>query len=70
MRSEALPDLPTVGEFLDRWHCRDANKWRSCSLLSVVDRVHQGRQGAPGEGGIAIGGSPADFDSLIVESFR
>ena len=79
LRAEALPDMPTVGEFVPGY---EVSAWYGVGAprgtpAEVVDRI--GREINAGLadpkmkerftdlGGIAIGGSPADFGALIAD---
>jgi tripartite-type tricarboxylate transporter receptor subunit TctC len=79
MRSEALPDLPTIGEFVpgyevSAWYGMGAPKG---TPVEVIDRINKEINAALADpkmkarladlDGIAIAGSPADFGKLIVE---
>jgi tripartite-type tricarboxylate transporter receptor subunit TctC len=79
MRSEALPDIPTVGESvagyeMSVWYGIVAPKG---TPMEIIDKLNKEINAAlldpkmkarlADEGGIAIGGSPADFARLIVE---
>ena len=79
MRSEALPDIPTVGESvagyeMSVWYGIVAPKG---TPMEIVDKLNKEINAAlldpkmkarlADEGGIAIGGSPVDFAKLIVE---
>src|SRR4029079_13282917 len=76
-RSEALPDLPTIGEFIPGY---EMSAWFSVGLpkgtpAEVINKINKEINAALADpkmmarftelGGIAIGGSPADFGSLI-----
>ena len=79
MRSEALPDLPTVGEFVPGY---EASQWYGLGAprgtpAGVIDKLNKEINAALADpkmktrfadlGGIAIGGSPADFGKLIAD---
>ena len=78
-RSEALPELPTVGDFLPGY---EASQWYGLGAprttpTEVVDKLNKEINGALADprfrmrlaeiGGTPLGGSPADFGKLIVE---
>ena len=76
-RSEALPDVPTVAEFVPGY---EASNWWGIGApkntpAAIVDRVNQEINAALADprikarladlGGVALTGSPADFEKLI-----
>jgi len=78
-RSEALPDLPTIGEFIPGY---EMSAWFGVGLpkgtpAEVINKINKEINAALADpkmmarftelGGIAIGGSPADFGSLIAD---
>ena len=78
-RSEALPDLPTVGDFVPGY---EASQWYGLGAprgtpAEVIDKLNKEINAALADprmktrfadlGGIAIGGSPADFGKLIAD---
>jgi tripartite-type tricarboxylate transporter receptor subunit TctC len=78
-RSEALPELPTVGEFVPGY---ESSQWYGLGAprttpAEVVDRLNKEVNGALADpkfrmrlaeiGGAPLAGSPADFGKLIVE---
>jgi tripartite-type tricarboxylate transporter receptor subunit TctC len=78
-RSDALPEIPTVGEFLPGY---EANYWIGLGApkktpVAVIDRLNKELNVALSEpkmrtrfadvGGTAVGGSPADFAKLVSE---
>jgi tripartite-type tricarboxylate transporter receptor subunit TctC len=78
-RSEALPDIPTVGEFVPGY---EASTWYGISLpantpAEIVDKLNKEINAALADpkmkarladlGGIILGGSPADFGKFIVK---
>jgi tripartite-type tricarboxylate transporter receptor subunit TctC len=79
MRSEALPDLPTVGESVPGY---EASGWYGIGVpkntsAKIVDKLNKEINAAVADakmksrfaelGGTALPGSPADFGKLIVE---
>ena len=79
MRSEALPDLPTVGEFvpgyeISAWYGVGAPKG---TPAEVIDKLNQEINAILADpkakariadlGGIALMGSPGDFGKLIAD---
>jgi tripartite-type tricarboxylate transporter receptor subunit TctC len=79
MRSEALPDLPTIGEFVPGY---EVSAWYGVGApkgtpAEVIDRINEEINAALADpkmkarladlDGIAIAGSPADFGKLIAE---
>ena len=79
MRSEALPDIPTVGESvagyeMSAWYGIVAPKGTPAAVIDKLNKEINAALLDPkmkvrfaDEGGIAIGVSPADFAKLIVE---
>jgi tripartite-type tricarboxylate transporter receptor subunit TctC len=78
-RSEALPDLPTVGEFVPGY---EASQWYGLGVAKnapteIIDRLNKEINVALADpnmkarladlGGTALAGSPAEFGKLIVE---
>jgi tripartite-type tricarboxylate transporter receptor subunit TctC len=78
-RAEALPDLPTVGEFVPSF---EASQWYGVGApkntpAEIVDRLNKEINAALADqkikdrltdlGGMILGGSPADFGKLIAE---
>jgi tripartite-type tricarboxylate transporter receptor subunit TctC len=78
-RSEALPDIPTVGEFLPGY---EASVWFGAGVpkntpTEIVDRLNKEINGALADpkikarladlGGTVLPGSPADFGKLIAD---
>ena len=79
MRSEALPDLPTIGEFVPGY---EVSAWYGVGApkgtpAEAIDRINKEINAALADpkmkarladlDGIAIAGSPAEFGKLIVE---
>jgi tripartite-type tricarboxylate transporter receptor subunit TctC len=79
MRSEALPDIPTVAEFVPGF---EASGWQGVGAptstpAAIVDSLNKEINVALADpkmkarladlGGTALGGSPADFGKLIAE---
>ena len=79
MRSAALPDVPTVGEFVPGY---EASNWVGIGApkstpTEIVDKLNQRNQRGPHRlqtrarladlGGTPLLGSPADFGKLIAE---
>ena len=79
MRSETLPDIPTVAEFVP---CYEASAWFGIGAprntpAEIVDKLNTEINASLGDpklkarlmdlGGIALTGSPADFTRLIAE---
>jgi tripartite-type tricarboxylate transporter receptor subunit TctC len=79
VRSEALPDIPTLGDFVPGY---EASQWYgvgapSGTPVEVIDRLNKEINMALVDpklktrftdlGGIAIAGSPADFGKLIAD---
>jgi tripartite-type tricarboxylate transporter receptor subunit TctC len=77
MRSEALPELPTVGEFLPGY---EASGWLGIGApkgTSVIDKLNKEVNAALGDskmrarladlGATVLAVSPADFGKLIAE---
>jgi tripartite-type tricarboxylate transporter receptor subunit TctC len=78
-RSEALPDLPTVGEFVPGF---EASQWYGVGApkntpAEIVDKLNKEINAALADpkikdrltdlGGMILGGSPADFGKLIAD---
>jgi tripartite-type tricarboxylate transporter receptor subunit TctC len=77
-RSELLPDIPTVGEFVPGY---DASGWRigapRNTPTEIVDKLNREINAGLGDpkfrarlanlGGLVLSGSPADFGKLIAE---
>jgi tripartite-type tricarboxylate transporter receptor subunit TctC len=78
-RSEALPDLPTVGEFVPSF---EASQWYGVGApkntpAEIVDRLNKEINAALADpkikdrltdlGGMILGGSPAEFGELIAD---
>ena len=78
-RAEALPDLPTVGDFVPGY---DASNWYGVGApkntpAEIVDKLNRGINAALADpkikakladlGGAVLAGSPADFDQLIAD---
>jgi tripartite-type tricarboxylate transporter receptor subunit TctC len=78
-RAEALPDLPTVGDFVPGY---DASNWYGVGApkntpAEIVDKLNRGINAALADpklkakladlGGAVLAGSPADFGQLIAE---
>ena len=78
-RAEALPDLPTVGDFVPGY---DASNWYGVGApkntpAEIVDKLNRGINAALADpqmkarladlGGSVLPGSPADFGKLIAE---
>jgi tripartite-type tricarboxylate transporter receptor subunit TctC len=78
-RSEALPDLPTVGEFVPGY---EASQWYGLGVTKnapteIIDRLNKEINVALADpnmktrladlGGTVLAGSPAEFGKLIVE---
>jgi len=78
-RSETLPDLPTVGEFVPGYEVSGlygigAPKGTSAELIATINKESNAALANPKMkarfvdlGGIVIPGSPADFEKVIVE---
>jgi len=78
-RSEALPDLPTIGEFvpgyeMSAWFGAAAPKGTPDEIVDKINKEINAGLADPkmmarlaDVGGIAIGGSPADFGKLIAD---
>ncbi len=79
MRADALPDVPTVGEFLPGY---EASSWFGIGApkntpAEIIDKLNKEINAALGDakmkarladlGGTALVGSPADFGKLIAE---
>ena len=78
-RSEALPDVPTVGEFVPGY---DASNWYGVGApkntpAEIVDKLNREINAALADpkikakladlGGAVLAGSPADFGQLIAD---
>ena len=78
-RSEALPDIPTVGEFVPGY---EASTWYGVGApkstpAEIIDKLNKEINAGLADpklkarladlGGIAIAGSPADFGKLIAD---
>jgi tripartite-type tricarboxylate transporter receptor subunit TctC len=78
-RSEALPDLPTIGEFVQGY---EMSAWFGAAAPKatpheIVDKINKEINAGLADpkmmarladvGGIAIGGSPAEFGHLIAD---
>ena len=78
-RSEALPDLPTIGEFVPGY---EMSAWFGVGVpkgtpAEIIDKINKEIDAGLADpkmkarftelGGIAIGGSPADFGKLIAD---
>jgi tripartite-type tricarboxylate transporter receptor subunit TctC len=78
-RSELLPDLPTLGDFVPGY---EASQWYGIGApkntpTEIIDRLNGGINASLGDlkirarltdfGGTALPGSPADFGKLIAE---
>jgi tripartite-type tricarboxylate transporter receptor subunit TctC len=78
-RSEMLPDIPTVGEFVPGY---EASQWFGIGApkstpAEIVDKLNQGINAALADpnmktrlgesGGMVLTGSPADFGKFIIE---
>jgi tripartite-type tricarboxylate transporter receptor subunit TctC len=78
-RSETLPDLPTVGEFVPGYEVSalygiGASKGTPAEIIDMINKESNEALANPKMkarfidlGGIVIPGSPADFGKLIVE---
>jgi tripartite-type tricarboxylate transporter receptor subunit TctC len=70
MRSEALPDLPTIGETLPGF---EASAWIGITAprntpVEIIDRLNSEINVALAElSGMIVGGPPADFGKLIAD---
>jgi tripartite-type tricarboxylate transporter receptor subunit TctC len=79
LRSEALPDIPTVGEFVPGY---EASSWfgvgtPKATPAEIVEKLNKEINAGLADprlkarladlGGIALAGSPADFGKLIAE---
>ena len=79
VRAEALPDLPTIAEFVPGY---EASAWFGAGAprntpADIIDKLNKDINACLADpnlkariadlGGIAITGSPADFGKLIVE---
>ena len=79
MRSELLPDLPTLGDFVpgyeaSQWYGIGAPKNTSTEIIDRLNEEINASLGDPkikvrltGLGGTVLSGSPADFGKLIAE---
>jgi tripartite-type tricarboxylate transporter receptor subunit TctC len=82
MRSEALPDLPTVGEFVPGY---EASAWFGVGApkntpTEIVDKLNKEVNAALADpnmktrladlGGTTLAGSPADFGKLIADEIE
>jgi tripartite-type tricarboxylate transporter receptor subunit TctC len=79
MRSEAMPELPTVGEFvpgyeMSAWYGIGAPTGTPATVIDTINHAINGALADPmmrarfaDQGGIAMPGSPADFGRLIAE---
>jgi tripartite-type tricarboxylate transporter receptor subunit TctC len=78
-RADALPDIPVVGDFLQGF---EANDWTGLGVptgtpTEIVDRLNKEINAALNDprikariaelGGMRLGGSPADFGTLVAE---
>jgi tripartite-type tricarboxylate transporter receptor subunit TctC len=78
-RSDVLPDIPTVGEFLpgyesSQWYGVGAPKNTPTEIIEMLNKEVNAALGDPKMkarladlGGTALPGSPADFGTLITE---
>jgi tripartite-type tricarboxylate transporter receptor subunit TctC len=78
-RTQILPDLPTVGEFLpgyeaSQWYGLGAPKRTPAEIVDKLNKEVNAALADPGMkarfadiGGEPLGGSPADFGTLIVD---
>ena len=79
MRSELLPDLPTLGDFVSGY---EASQWYGIGApkntsTEIIDRLNEEINASLGDpkikvrltdlGGTVLSGSPADFGKLIAE---
>jgi tripartite-type tricarboxylate transporter receptor subunit TctC len=78
-RSEALPDVPTIADFVPGYE--DSNWWGfgapKATPAAIVDKLNQETNAALADsrikvrlaelGGTVLAGSPADFSKLIAE---
>ena len=79
IRSEALPDLPTIGEFIpgyemSAWYGVGAPKGTPAEVIDKINKeINAGladskmKARLADQGGVAIAGSPVDFGRLIAE---
>jgi len=79
IRSEALPDLPTIGEFIpgyemSAWYGVGAPKRTPAEVIDKINKeINAGladsemKARLAEQGGVAIAGSPVDFGKLIAE---
>ena len=79
MRSEAMPELPTVGEFvpgyeISGWYGVGAPKGTPTEIIDKLNREineiladPKAKARLADQGGTVLGGSPADFGKLIAE---
>jgi tripartite-type tricarboxylate transporter receptor subunit TctC len=79
MRSEAMPELPTVGEFvpgyeISAWHGVGAPKGTPTEVIDKLNREineiladPKAKARLAEQGGTVLAGSPADFGKLIAE---
>jgi tripartite-type tricarboxylate transporter receptor subunit TctC len=79
IRSEALPDLPTIGEFIpgyemSAWYGVGAPKRTPAEVIDKINKeINAGladskmKARLADQGGVAIAGSPVDFGRLIAE---
>jgi tripartite-type tricarboxylate transporter receptor subunit TctC len=79
MRSEAMPELPTVGEFvpgyeISAWYGVGAPKGTPTEVIDKLNRAineiladPKAKARLADEGGTVLAGSPADFGKLIAE---
>ena len=78
-RSDALPELPTIGEYVPGY---EMSAWFGVGVpkgtpVEVIDKINKEINAGLADpkmkerftdlGGIAIGGSPADFGTLIAD---
>jgi tripartite-type tricarboxylate transporter receptor subunit TctC len=81
-RADALPDIPVVGDFLQGF---EANDWTGLGVPTgtpneIVDRINEETNAALNDprikariaelGGVRLGGSPADFGTLVAEDAK
>jgi len=79
-RSDALPELPTIGEYVQGY---EMSAWFGVGVpkgtpVDVIDKINKEINAGLADpkmkerftdlGGIAIGGSPADFGTLIADA--
>ena len=79
-RSEALPDIPTVSDFVpgfeaSAWYGVGVPKNTSAEIVDKLNKeinaslaIRRSRRGSPG--GTVLAGSPADFGTLIAEETK